>query len=181
MYGDLIYLSNQAEICALQEREFGRVLRSEMWWFDTLKSTFDSSSKCCWRTLMERLGLIQQSLARFGDLMLWRVPLICLQSVVEELLWGVLAWSNRASFFVDFKRRWRLENVSIGVVAEHGGSIRNKDTIECCNNIRKKKRKRGRERPPCIPAKTGGDCADSKKRRRSRASYNRKKGNAVYF
>uniref|UniRef100_A0A2K1XDX2 Uncharacterized protein n=1 Tax=Populus trichocarpa TaxID=3694 RepID=A0A2K1XDX2_POPTR len=22
---------------------------------------------------------------------------------------------------------------SIGVVAEHGGSIRNKDTIECCN------------------------------------------------
>jgi hypothetical protein len=111
MYGDLIYLSNQAEICALQEREFRRVLRSEMWWFDTLKSTFDSSSNCCWKTLMERLGLIQQSLARFGDLMLWRVPLICLQSVVEELLWGVLNWSNRASFFVDFKRRWRrLEN-----------------------------------------------------------------------
>ena len=23
----------------------------------------------------------------------------------------------------------------IGVVAEHGGSIRNKDTIECCNSI----------------------------------------------
>jgi phosphoribosylaminoimidazolecarboxamide formyltransferase/IMP cyclohydrolase len=32
--------------------------------------------------------------------------------------------------------------VSIGVVAEHGGSLRNKDTIECCNNIRKKKRER---------------------------------------
>jgi hypothetical protein len=57
MYGDLIYLSNQAKICALQEREFRRVLRSEMLWFDALKST-----------------------------------LICLQSVVEELLWGVLAW-----------------------------------------------------------------------------------------
>jgi len=111
MYGDLIYLSNQVKICALQERELERVLRSEIWWFDALKSTFDSSSKCYWRTLMGRLGLIQQSLARFGDLMLWRVPLICLQSVVEELLWGILAWSNRASFFVDFKRRWRrLEN-----------------------------------------------------------------------
>jgi len=49
--------------------------------------------------------------ARFDDLMLWRVPLIRLQSVFEELFWGVLAWSNRASFFVDFKRRWRrLEN-----------------------------------------------------------------------
>jgi phosphoribosylaminoimidazolecarboxamide formyltransferase/IMP cyclohydrolase len=36
--------------------------------------------------------------------------------------------------------------VSIGVVAEHGGSIRNKDTIECCNNIRKKKKKKKRER-----------------------------------
>ena len=56
MYGDLIYLSNQAKICALQEREFEHVLRSEMLWFDALKST-----------------------------------LICLQSVVEELLWGVLA------------------------------------------------------------------------------------------
>jgi len=72
--------------------------------------------------------------------------------------------------------------VSIGIVAEHGGSIRNKDTIECCNNIRKKKeKKRGRERPPCIPAKTGGGCVDSKRRGRSRASYNRKKGNAVFF
>jgi hypothetical protein len=70
MYGDLIYLSNQAEICALQERKFERVLRSDMLWFDALKST-----------------------------------LICLQSVVEELLCGILAWSNRASFFVDFKRR----------------------------------------------------------------------------
>jgi hypothetical protein len=48
MYGDLIYLSNQAKICALQEREFGHVLRSEIWWFDALKSTFDMSSKCCW-------------------------------------------------------------------------------------------------------------------------------------
>jgi hypothetical protein len=58
------------------EREFGRVLRSEMLWFDALKST-----------------------------------LICLQSVVEELLWGVLAWSNRALFLLNFKRRWRrLEN-----------------------------------------------------------------------
>ena len=76
MYGDLIYLSNQAKICALQECKFGRVLRSEMLWFDALKNT-----------------------------------LICLQSVVEELLWGVLAWSNRALFFVDFKCRWRrLEN-----------------------------------------------------------------------
>jgi hypothetical protein len=37
---------------------------------------------------MGRLGLIQQSLARFGDLMLRRLPLICLQSVVEELLWA---------------------------------------------------------------------------------------------
>ena len=36
--------------------------------------------------------------------------------------------------------------VSIGVVAEHGGSNRNKDTIECCNNIRKKKKKKKRER-----------------------------------
>jgi len=73
--------------------------------------------------------------------------------------------------------------VSIGVVAEHGGSIRNKDTIKCCNIIqkKKKKKKRGRERPPCIPAKTGGGCADSKRRGRSRASYNRKKGNAVFF
>ena len=26
MYGDLIYFSNQAKICALQERDFGRVL-----------------------------------------------------------------------------------------------------------------------------------------------------------
>ena len=70
MYGDLIYLSNQAKIYALQEREFENVLRSEMLWFDALKST-----------------------------------LICLQSVVEKLLWGVLTWSNRASFFLDFKRR----------------------------------------------------------------------------
>jgi hypothetical protein len=31
MYGDLIYLSNQAKICVLQEREFGRVLQSEIW------------------------------------------------------------------------------------------------------------------------------------------------------
>jgi hypothetical protein len=86
-------------------------LPESFWWFDALKSTFDLSSKCCWRTLMGRFGLIQQSLARFGDLMLWRVSLICLQSVVEELLWGVYAWSNKASFFVDFKRRWRrLEN-----------------------------------------------------------------------
>jgi phosphoribosylaminoimidazolecarboxamide formyltransferase/IMP cyclohydrolase len=36
---------------------------------------------------------------------------------------------------------------SIGVVAEHGGSIRNKDTIECCNSIRKKKKERERETP----------------------------------
>jgi len=36
---------------------------------------------------------------------------------------------------------------SIGVVAEHGGSIRNKDTIECCNSIRKKKERKG-ERDP---------------------------------
>ena len=46
---------------------------------------------------------------------------------------------------------------------------------------KKRKKKRGRERPPCIPAKTGGGCADSKRRGRSRAIYNRKKGNAVYF
>jgi hypothetical protein len=39
------------------------------------------------------------------------VHLICLQSIVEELLWGVLAWSNKAFFFVDFKHRWRrLDN-----------------------------------------------------------------------
>jgi len=34
---------------------------SEIWWFDALKSTFDLSSKCCWRTLIGRLCLIQQS------------------------------------------------------------------------------------------------------------------------
>jgi hypothetical protein len=27
--------------------------------------------------------------ARFSDMMLWRVSLICLQNGVEELLWGV--------------------------------------------------------------------------------------------
>jgi len=44
--------------------------------------------------------------------MFWKVPLICLQSVVEELLCSsVYVWFKRASFFVDFKRRWmRLEN-----------------------------------------------------------------------
>jgi hypothetical protein len=41
--------------------------------------------------------------ARFGDLMFWRVLLICLQGVVEELLWNIWAWFNRVSFFVDFK------------------------------------------------------------------------------
>ncbi|KAG6736912.1 hypothetical protein POTOM_060149 [Populus tomentosa] len=46
---------------------------------------------------------------------------------------------------------------NVGVVTEHGGSIRNKDTIEYCNS-----------------------CADSK-RRKSRASYNRKNENAVFF
>jgi hypothetical protein len=30
MYGDLIYLRNQVKICALQEREFGRVLQSKI-------------------------------------------------------------------------------------------------------------------------------------------------------
>ena len=77
MYGDLIYLSNQAKICALQEREFGRVLQSEIWWFDALKSTFDVSSKCFWRTLMGRLGLIQQSQR---DLVIW---------CFKEYLWFV--------------------------------------------------------------------------------------------
>jgi hypothetical protein len=72
-------LRNQVKIYALQEYEFERVLRNEIWWFDAL--------------------------------MLWRVPLICLQSVIEELLWGVLTWFYRVLFFNDFKRRWkRLEN-----------------------------------------------------------------------
>ena len=61
----------------MQEYEFGRVLRSEMLWFDALKST-----------------------------------LICLQSVVEELLWGVLAWSNRASFFGGLRTLWERERES---------------------------------------------------------------------
>jgi len=47
IYGNLIYLWNQAKICALQEREFRCVLRSDIWWFDALNNTFDLSSKCC--------------------------------------------------------------------------------------------------------------------------------------
>jgi len=30
MYGNLIYLSNQAKICALQQHEFGCILRSKI-------------------------------------------------------------------------------------------------------------------------------------------------------
>jgi hypothetical protein len=45
---------------------------------------------------------------------------------------------------------------------------------------KRKKKKRKGERDPCIPARTAGGCTDSK-RGRSRASYNRKKGNAVFF
>ncbi|KAG6755807.1 hypothetical protein POTOM_039212 [Populus tomentosa] len=36
----------------------------------------------------------------------------------------VIAWNDTVE---------KVCEVSIGVVAEHGGSIRNKDTIECCN------------------------------------------------
>jgi len=57
----LTYLWNQVMTCALQEHEFRHVLQSNIWWFDTLKSTFNLSSKWYWRTLMRHLGLIQHS------------------------------------------------------------------------------------------------------------------------
>ena len=111
MYGDLIYLRNQATICALLEREFRRILQSKIWWFDALKSTFDSSSKCCWRTLMGRLGLIQQSLARFSDLMLWKYLWFIFKVLLKNYYGAFRLDPTELRFFVDFKRRWRrLEN-----------------------------------------------------------------------
>jgi len=52
-------------ICEIKSRfvlckklEFRQVLRSEIWWFHTLKSIFNLSLKCCWTILMGRLCLI---------------------------------------------------------------------------------------------------------------------------
>ena len=61
---------------------------SEIWWFDALKSTFDLSSKCCWRTLMGRLGLIQQTfvLCRLQALMKEAWELFERASLLEELV-----------------------------------------------------------------------------------------------
>jgi len=72
------------------------------WFIWEIKSRF---------VLCKNVNLSVYCETRYGNLMLWGVPLTCLQSVVEELLWGVLAWFNRVLFFDDFKHGWRrLEN-----------------------------------------------------------------------
>jgi len=58
MCSDLIYLWNQAKIVYCKNTNLDVCCEAR---FDALKSTYYLSSKCCWRTLIRHLGLIQQS------------------------------------------------------------------------------------------------------------------------
>ena len=108
---------------------------SKIWWFDALKSTFDLSSKCCWRTLMRRLGLIQQSFILYRlqasmkeawellrDLPCLKRELPCLTS----LSWrkfvspGILWWFDalKSTFDLSLKCCWRTLMGRLGLIQQ---------------------------------------------------------------
>jgi hypothetical protein len=103
-------------------------LPKSSWWFDALKSTFDLSSKCCWRTLMGRLGLIQQSfvLCRLQALMKEAWELLRELPCLKNLSWrkfvspGIPWWFNalKSTFDVSSKCCWRTLMGRLGLIQQ---------------------------------------------------------------